>query len=84
MSEKVKMKVMKDNSEYGFGGYNDDVLVEFDKYIISIGNMADCPEDANLSRDLRFVLKIPEMLKKANQMGLEGKELEIEKKVVDK
>lgn len=39
---------------------------------ISIGDLHECPEDANLERDLDFVRDIPEMMEAAYKAGLRG------------
>ncbi|HDR4868865.1 hypothetical protein AT278_14360 [Bacillus cereus] len=39
---------------------------------ISIGDLHECPEDANLERDLDFVLDIPDMMEAAYKAGLRG------------
>ncbi|MEK4697835.1 hypothetical protein MKX31_28305 [Bacillus sp. FSL M8-0063] len=39
---------------------------------VSCGDMHECPEDANLERDLDFVRDIPEMMEAAYKAGLRG------------
>lgn len=45
---------------------------------ISIGDLHECPEDANLERDLDFVLDIPEMMESAYKAGLRGDKFVVE------
>ena len=40
-------------------------------------NFSECPEDANLGRDLRFVYGIPEALRKAHAAGAAGEPFEL-------
>lgn len=46
-------------------------------------NMSDCPEDANLGRDLGFVYDLPKRLKEAHQAGLGGRPFELVEKPND-
>ncbi|SCV23819.1 Uncharacterized protein BCRIVMBC845_06416 [Bacillus cereus] len=39
---------------------------------INIGNLGECPEDANLERDLNFVYSIPDMMEAAYEAGKRG------------
>ena len=48
------------------------------KAVASGGNFADCPEDANLGRDLRFVYGIPDALRRAHEVGQRGELFELE------
>ncbi len=36
------------------------------------GNFAECPEDANLGRDLKFIYRLPDVLKAAYEAGQHG------------
>jgi hypothetical protein len=36
------------------------------------GNFAECPEDANLGRDLKFIYKLPSVLRAAYDAGRKG------------
>lgn len=47
-------------------------------FVASVGNFSDCPEDANLGRDLGFVFGLPELLRKAHAAGVNGEPFEIE------
>ena len=42
------------------------------------GNDSDCPEDANMGRNYRFVYSIPEALRKAHEAGKNGEPFELE------
>jgi hypothetical protein len=41
-------------------------------------NLSECPEDANLGRDLKFVYKLPEVLRAAHEAGQRGEPFELE------
>lgn len=43
----------------------------------SVYDMAECPEDARLERDLNWVLNIPYLIEQAYEAGKRGDELEI-------
>jgi hypothetical protein len=47
------------------------------KEAYSIGNLGECPEDANLVRDLNFALDVPELLRKAWEAGKAGEPFEL-------
>lgn len=54
-------------------------LVFVDDEIVASGaNFAECPEDANLGRDLRFVYGLPEVLRAAHEAGQRGEPFEME------
>ena len=55
-----------------------DVLVDGEE--IAAGyNMADCPEDANLGRELAFVFGLPDVLRRAYEAGKRGEPFSIER-----
>lgn len=45
-----------------------------------VGNMSDCPEDANLGRDSGWVYDLPDWLKAAHQAGADGRPFELVEK----
>jgi hypothetical protein len=47
------------------------------KRVFSIYDMSECPEDANLMRDLNFVYEIPDLLKQAYEAGKKGEPFEL-------
>ena len=49
------------------------------KEIAGGGNFADCPEDANLGRDLKFIYRLPDIIKQAYDAGKAGDQFVIEK-----
>lgn len=51
------------------------------KLVASGANFSDCPEDANLGRDLRFVYGLPQVLANAHDAGLRGESFAIEEVV---
>lgn len=48
------------------------------KTIASGGNMSECPEDANLGRDLSFIYNLPQFLLEAYEAGKRGDSFEVE------
>lgn len=48
------------------------------KTVANAGNFAECPEDANLGRDLRFIYGLPEVLRAAHEAGKRGDAFEVE------
>lgn len=46
--------------------------------IADAGNFSECPEDANLGRDLSFVYELPEVLRLAHEAGANGEPFEVE------
>jgi len=54
-----------------------EVLVD-GKVIASGSNLAECPEDANLGRDLRFVYRLPAALMAAFQAGQNGESFDLD------
>jgi hypothetical protein len=62
-----------------------DLEIEVDERLLGccVGNMSECPEDANLGRDLRFVLKIPDWLGRAHAAGVRGESFDLEVIEVD-
>ena len=62
-----------------YSGKKDDVdydascKVEQDGKAIATGfNFAECPEDANMMRDLEFIYDLPEALRKSYEAGRRG------------
>lgn len=47
------------------------------KCVFSVYNMGECPEDANLMRDLNFAYFIPDLLKQAYEAGKNKEPFEI-------
>ena len=47
--------------------------------VLSVGNFSECPEDANLGRDLGFVYDIPDLLWAAYEAGDRGEPMTIER-----
>ena len=67
----------------GLNSYGMYCSVMLDDEIIATGyDMSECPEDANLMRDLNFVLHLPTALRKAYEAGVNGESFEVEE-VVD-
>lgn len=54
-----------------------DVIMD-GKKIASGANFSECPEDANLGRDLSFVYKLADALKLAYEAGVKGEGFEIQ------
>jgi len=48
------------------------------KYTFSVGCLSECPEDANLERDLSFVYDIEPLMRTAYDAGKRGELLEFE------
>lgn len=48
------------------------------KNVASAENFSDCPEDANLGRDLNFVYGLPAALQAAHDAGKRGESFELE------
>lgn len=48
------------------------------KSMLEVFNMSDCPEDVILSRGLRFVYQIADLMALAYEAGKNGEKLEIE------
>lgn len=48
-----------------------------DDEIVSLGNMSECPEDANLGRSFEFIYHLPDILKAAYEAGKNGEPFEI-------
>lgn len=42
------------------------------------GNLSECPEDANLGRDLDFIYDLPRWLRVAHEAGKTGEPFELE------
>lgn len=70
----MEVKVQYSGKKADPGTYYDawcDISVNGEK-IAQGSNFSECPEDANLGRDLRFVYKLSEVLKAAYQAGRDG------------
>ncbi len=53
--------------------YQERCEVKVDGKVVAFGaNFSECPEDANLGRDLRFVYGLPEVLRAAHASGRRG------------
>jgi hypothetical protein len=72
--------------EIKFSGAKNDPGDEYQEYckicvdgkiVASLGNMAECPEDANLMRDFSFIYNLPKFLKAAYDAGKNGESFEI-------
>lgn len=48
------------------------------KIVASGANFSECPEDANLGRDLRFIYELPQILQIAYEAGRRGESFVIE------
>jgi hypothetical protein len=60
-----------------YSGEDYDKSMELDinnEFEFKVYNMGECPEDANLCRDLSFVYDIPRLLKQAYEAGKNGEE----------
>lgn len=75
----VKMFVSGDGTDF------DDTcsIVIDDAEFANVGSFEECPEDANLVRDLKFVLDIPTLLHKVYLLGLDKKKFVITKGKMD-
>lgn len=62
------MKVEQIIVKNGDDDFEDYFVLKVDgREVISVGNFAECPEDANLVRGLSFVKDIGELMKKAHE-----------------
>ena len=53
--------------------------IEVDGRTVATGaNLSDCPEDANLGRDLRFIYNLPNVLRRAWEAGKAGEAFDYE------
>ncbi len=75
----MKVRIEFSGDKYDPGDeYQERCEVKVDGNIVAMGaNLSDCPEDANLGRDLAFVYNIPDTLRKAYQAGVAGEPFEI-------
>jgi hypothetical protein len=69
-----------------FGGKKNDPGEEYEQWchvfigedrIAQGGNLSECPEDANLGRDLKFVYGIPDALRLAYEAGKAGEPFDL-------
>lgn len=74
--------VVKYSGEKNDPGPNYDGWLEIEidgRTVVNVGNLSECPEDANLGRDLRFAYDIPDLLWAAYEAGDRGEAMEIER-----
>ena len=73
--------------EIMFSGEKNDPGVEYEarcevhvdgETVANLGNLGECPEDANLGRDLRFICALPNLLRAAHEAGKRGDPFEVE------
>ena len=76
----MKVLVQFSGDKYDPGDeYQARCVITVDGEFVAMGaNLSDCPEDANLGRDLGFVYDIPDALRNAYQAGVSGEPFEIE------
>ncbi len=75
----MKVRIEFSGEKYDPGDeYQHRCEITVDGKFVAIGaNLSECPEDANLGRDLGFVYDIPEVLRCAHQAGQRGEPFEI-------